>query len=92
MGKAFELIQQRAADDKKQILALREKLKEAMLALKDVSINGSQEHHLPGILSVTFKGIDSHMPAYHVRYCSLNRLGLFIGGSDTILCTKGPRS
>ncbi len=61
MGKAFELIQQRAADDKKHILALREKLKEAMLALKDVSINGSQEHHLPGILSVTFKGIDSHM-------------------------------
>lgn len=61
MGKAFELIKKRCDSDKKYILSLREKLKNALLKLDGVYINGSDSKHLPGVLSVTFPGIDSHM-------------------------------
>lgn len=58
MGMAFEIMGKEGKSDAKRIGALREKLKSAIAAIPGARINGSAEHHVPGILSVSFDGVD----------------------------------
>ena len=61
MGKAFEIMQKEGQSDFQRINGLREYLKNELSALDGVVINGSATHHLPSVLSVTFKGVEAHV-------------------------------
>ena len=61
MGKAFELMAKEGSQDKKRMAALREYLVKEIAAIDGAIINGSQDKHLPGIISASFQGIDGHM-------------------------------
>ncbi len=61
MGKAFEIMQKEGQSDFQRINGLREYLKNELSALKGVVINGSDTHHLPSVLSVTFKSVEAHV-------------------------------
>lgn len=58
MGKAFEIMLKEGKSDYARLNALRDKLKQGLSALGGVKVNGSEEHHLPGVLSVTFEGVE----------------------------------
>ena len=61
MGKAFEIMAQDAKKDKERILKLREYLVNEIKSIDGAVINGSSTHHLPGIISASFNGIDGRM-------------------------------
>jgi cysteine desulfurase len=58
-GKACELYEKEMATENDRLRALRDKLKDAILARLDgVTINGSLEHRLPNNLNVSFAGVE----------------------------------
>lgn len=61
MGKAFEIMQSQGADDAERMNALREKLIARISRIDGAIINGSRDHHVPGILSVSFENVDGAM-------------------------------
>ena len=61
MGKAFEIMQKEGASDAARMNELRNYLIGALSLIEGCHINGSTEHHVPGILSVSFEGIDGKM-------------------------------
>lgn len=61
MGKAFEIMQSQGADDAERMNALREKLIARISGIDGAIINGSRDHHVPGILSVSFENVDGAM-------------------------------
>lgn len=58
MGEAFAIMKKEGARDKERMLKLREHLKEELLSIEGSRYNGSPDHHLPGILSISFEGIE----------------------------------
>lgn len=59
LGKACEICRQVMPEESRRLAALRDRLKEGLLAaLEDIHINGSLEHRLPNNLNVSFPGID----------------------------------
>jgi cysteine desulfurase len=59
LGKACELCEKEMAEESERLRALRDKLKDAILAgLDGVSINGSLAHRLPNNLNVSFAGVE----------------------------------
>jgi cysteine desulfurase len=58
MGMAFEIMQKEGASDARRIGALRQRLEAALSAIPGCVINGSRDRRVPGILSVSFRGID----------------------------------
>ncbi|MGN0908912.1 MAG: cysteine desulfurase family protein, partial [Succinivibrio sp.] len=58
MGMAFEIMQKEGAADARRIGALRQRLEDALLGIDGCIVNGSRDRHVPGILSVSFRGID----------------------------------
>lgn len=61
MGKAFEIMQSQGSDDAGRMNALREKLIARISSIDGAIINGSRDHHVPGILSVSFENVDGAM-------------------------------
>ncbi len=61
MGRAFAILQKEGAADAKRMNELRERLIEGILKIDGAVINGSSEHHVPGILSVSFEGINGRL-------------------------------
>ena len=61
MGKAFEIMAKDAQKDKERILKLREYLVNEIKTIDGAVINGNSSHHLPGIISASFAGIDGRM-------------------------------
>lgn len=61
MGKAFEIMQKEGVSDAARMNELRNYLIGALSLIEGCHINGSTEHHVPGILSVSFEGIDGKM-------------------------------
>lgn len=61
MGKAFEIMSAEGPKDKERLLKLRAMLVNEIKTIDGAIINGSQEHHLPGIISASFAGIDGRM-------------------------------
>jgi len=59
MGAAYALAQAEMMDESKRVAALRDQLWLGLSALPDVYRHGSTTHCLPGILNVSFSGIDS---------------------------------
>jgi cysteine desulfurase len=59
LGKACELCRLEMPEESRRLAALRDRLKDGLLAgLDGIHINGSLEHRLPNNLSVSFPGID----------------------------------
>ncbi|HYK45663.1 MAG TPA: IscS subfamily cysteine desulfurase [Parafilimonas sp.] len=58
-GKACELCTTEMNQDTKRLLALRNKLENALVFLNDVSVNGSPEHRLPHTTNLSFKEVSA---------------------------------
>ncbi|WP_394221156.1 IscS subfamily cysteine desulfurase [Alteromonas gracilis] len=58
MGEAIALASSKMEDDSARILALRESLWESLQKLDDVYLNGHATQRIPGILNVSFAGVD----------------------------------
>jgi len=59
LGKACEICRQEMAEELRRLAAMRDRLKDGLLAgLDGIQINGSLEHRLPNNLNVSFPGID----------------------------------
>ncbi len=61
MGEAFAILKKQGAEDAKRMNALCDMLLKGISDLPGIIVNGSAEHRLPGILSVSFKDIDGSM-------------------------------
>ncbi len=61
MGRAFAILQKEGTSDAKRMNELRSRLIEGILKIDGAVINGSSEHHVPGILSVSFEGINGRL-------------------------------
>ena len=67
-GKACEIAQQELIEESARIAALRNRLRDQLLAeLDDLSINGSMEHRLPGNLNISFGSIEGETLMTAVR-------------------------
>jgi len=72
LGVAAELAGQRLAEDAARIRALRDRLQDALLALRpDGHVNGGAAERLPNTLSITFPGLDAA-----AAVIKLDRLGI----------------
>jgi cysteine desulfurase len=58
LGEAAQICNQNMEADNKKLIALREQLKTGLLAIDGASLNGSDEYFVPGILNVSFAGVD----------------------------------
>ena len=58
IGLAAEIAAERMDDDRKHIEALRQRLWEGIRDLPDLTINGTEQGGLPGILNVSAAGVD----------------------------------
>jgi len=59
LGKACEFCRQDMPEESRRLAALRDRLKDGLLAgLDGIHINGSLEHRLPNNLNVSFPGLD----------------------------------
>jgi cysteine desulfurase len=58
MGEAFRLAKQEMASDNERIVHLRDKLWNGLQDIEEVYLNGSLEHHVPGILNVSFNFVE----------------------------------
>lgn len=72
MGRAFEILRLEGKKDAKRMNELRNRLIEGLASLPGIIFNGSKEHHVPGILSVSFTGIDGRklLPSLKDVACS----------------------
>jgi len=59
MGKAFDIAAARLDEEGERLEALRTQLLEALEKLNGVSVNGSTEHRVPGIVNLSFDGVDA---------------------------------
>ncbi|WP_108651578.1 IscS subfamily cysteine desulfurase [Dongshaea marina] len=58
MGEAARLAKVEMAEETQRILALRERLWNGIKDIEAVQLNGSLEHHVPGILNVSFAYVE----------------------------------
>ena len=59
MGAAFALAQDRLADDEAMLEGLRARFIEGLAQLDGVSLNGSEEARVPGIVNLSFAGVEA---------------------------------
>lgn len=81
LGKACELCNEELVDTAKKLAAFREQLKTGLLALPGAVLNGASLHHLPNVLNISFRGLNSSQLLSAVR----SRVALSSGSA----CTSG---
>ncbi|WP_372963955.1 IscS subfamily cysteine desulfurase [Marinobacter sp.] len=59
MGKAFELAGQSLGEEVARLEELRQRFLSGLQALDRVHFNGSTEHRVPGIINLSFEGVDA---------------------------------
>lgn len=59
MGKAFELASEQLEQEKQRLEGLRSRLLDGLRGLEGVALNGSDEHRVPGIVNLSFAGVDA---------------------------------
>lgn len=59
MGQAFSLAGQCLEDEARRLEQLRERFLGGLSALDGISFNGSREHRVPGIVNLSFEGVDA---------------------------------
>src|SRR5690554_6971253 len=65
MGKAFELAGQGLSDELTRLEALRERFLGGLESLSGVHFNGSREHRVPGIVNLSFEGVEAERSEEH---------------------------
>ncbi|XOV90724.1 MAG: IscS subfamily cysteine desulfurase [Pseudomonadota bacterium] len=58
MGEAFRIAKAEMKDESARILGLRQRLLAGLLQMEAVSVNGTLEQHVPGIVNVSFGFVD----------------------------------
>lgn len=61
MGEAFAIMGKERKEIVAKVSALRQRLVEKLTNIPECFINGSESLHLPGIISVTFRGLDGKL-------------------------------
>lgn len=59
MGKAFEIAGQQLEEEFERIEGLRDQLFDNLRELSGVVVNGSADHRVPGIINISFNGVDA---------------------------------
>ncbi|MDL0433107.1 IscS subfamily cysteine desulfurase [Marinobacter sp. TBZ242] len=59
MGKAFELASEKLEHEAEMLEGLRARFLEGLEGLEGVALNGSVEHRVPGIVNLSFAGVDA---------------------------------
>ena len=59
MGKAFELASTQLEQDRQMLEDIRSRFLEGLGNLEGVTLNGSEEHRVPGIVNLSFAGVDA---------------------------------
>lgn len=59
MGKAFELAGAQLEQERQRLEDLRVRFLEGLSNLEGVTLNGSDEHRVPGIMNLSFSGVDA---------------------------------
>ncbi len=58
MGEAFRIAKEEMAEEAERILGLRERLWRGIAQMEEIHINGDINHHVPGILNVSFNYVE----------------------------------
>ncbi|MDG2072263.1 MAG: IscS subfamily cysteine desulfurase [Pseudomonadales bacterium] len=58
MGEAFRIAKSEMADEAKRITAYRDRLWEGFKDMEEVYVNGELEHHVPGIINISFNFVE----------------------------------
>lgn len=61
MGEAFSIAKQGMNTEVERVQQLRKKLWDGLAMLGDISLNGSEDASVPGILNISFAGVDGAM-------------------------------
>lgn len=59
IGRAFEIARQQLGDEHERIEGLRAEFLDSLMGLRGVVVNGSAGHRVPGIINVSFEGVDA---------------------------------
>ncbi|EDM49356.1 IscS subfamily cysteine desulfurase [Marinobacter algicola] len=59
MGKAFDLASEKLEQEKMRLESLRKRFLSGLEGLEGVTLNGSAEHRVPGIINLSFAGVDA---------------------------------
>ena len=59
MGKAFDLAGEKLEQEKARLESLRKRFMSGLEGLEGVMLNGSAEHRVPGIINLSFAGVDA---------------------------------
>jgi cysteine desulfurase len=59
MGKAFEIAQSALEQEVEELEALREAFLSGLRPLEGVTLNGSESRRVPGIMNLSFEGVDA---------------------------------
>ncbi|HKK55387.1 IscS subfamily cysteine desulfurase [Marinobacter sp.] len=59
MGKAFEIAGRHLDGEREHIEGLRAQLLDHLAGLRGVMVNGSASHRVPGIINISFQGVDA---------------------------------
>ncbi|HEY9120677.1 MAG TPA: IscS subfamily cysteine desulfurase [Marinobacter sp.] len=59
MGKAFELASTQLEHERQMLEDIRNRFLEGLRSLEGVTLNGSDEHRVPGIVNLSFAGVDA---------------------------------
>jgi cysteine desulfurase len=58
MGEAFRIAKAEMKEENARIIALRERLRKGVDDMEEVYINGNLDHHVPGILNISFNFVE----------------------------------
>ena len=58
MGEAFKIAAEDMQEDHQRIKKLRQRLIDGVSGLEEVHLNGSEEHHIPGIVNISFNFVE----------------------------------
>ena len=72
MGEAFRLAKEELGDGIEHLIGLRDKLWNGISSLGGVLLNGDPDHRAPGILNVSFEGVEGESLLFALREIALS--------------------
>ena len=72
MGKAFALAEQHLNEEAQKLEALRERFLAGLENLEGVHFNGSREHRVPGIVNLSFEGVEAESLMLGLRHLAVS--------------------
>ena len=72
MGKAFSIAEACLEDEMRQLERLRSSFLEGLHELRGVTLNGSEANHVPGIINLSFEGVDAESLMLGLRDLALS--------------------